>query len=245
MTVALAATLSAPGQNDVADVPSQERQAGSARKTYLLIGHAEGAKEPAGGYKLVVVLPGGDGSAAFHPFVKRMYKHGVPDGYLVAQLVAVKWSPDQQIVWPHKKNPVPKMEFGTEAFIEDVIADVGKRHAINAKHVFTLSWSSSGPAAYAASLQRKTSVTGSYVAMSVYNQQYLPPLPPAKGRAYYIEHSPEDKVCPFWMAKRAREDLVAAEANVQFSEYGGGHGWRGNVYGRIRKAIGWLEENTK
>ena len=107
------------------------------------------------------------------------------------------------------------------------------------------SLSSSGPAAYATSLQQETAITGSYVAMSVYNKKHLPPLSRAKGRAYYIEHSPDDKVCPFWMADRATKELAAAKARVEFSKYEGGHGWRGNLYGRIRKAVVWLEENTK
>ncbi len=246
LALSLSAVLPAAGQDDVADVPSQKLQAGKdTHKTYFLIGPRNEEGPPEGGYRLLVVLPGGDGSETFHPFVKRIYRNGLPGGYLVAQLVAVKWTPQQQIVWPHKKNRVTRMKFGTEEFIEAVIADVRKQHKINPKHVFTLSWSSGGPAAYATSLQRKTAVTGSYVAMSVYNKKYLPSLMTAKGRAYYIEHSPDDKVCPFWMAERAKKDLAAAKGKVEFSKYDGGHGWRGNLYGRIRKGITWLEENTK
>lgn len=86
---------------------------------------------------------------------------------------------------------------------------------INPKHVFTLSWSSSGPAAYAASLQEKSSVTGSFIAMSVFKPLQLPPLNRAKGHAYYLLHSPDDTVCPFWMAEEAVEALGQAGATTK------------------------------
>ena len=232
--------------DDIADVDSQKLHAGDdAKKTYLLIHARDTAEPPEAGYKLLVVLPGGDGSEAFHPFVKRIYKRGLPEGYLVAQLVAVKWTAGQRIVWPCKANKVSGMAFSTEEFVEAVIADVKKRYEVDRKHVFTLSWSSGGPAAYAVSLQQNKSVTGSYVAMSVFNNKYLPPLAKAKGHCYYIEHSPDDKTCPFWMARKAKEALAKNGAKVTLSTYEGGHGWRGDVYGRIRKAIAWLEAGTR
>ena len=238
--------VSAVAQDDVADIPSKKLQAGGdSNKTYFLIGPRTGEKPPDEGYKLLIVLPGGDGSEAFHPFVKRIYKHALPEGYLVVQLVAVKWTPEQQIVWPHKKNTVPEMKFSTEEFVEAVVADVREKHKVTEKHVFTLSWSSGGPAAYAISLQQKKTVTGSYIAMSVFNKTLSALSAHAKGHAYYIEHSPDDKVCPFWMANWAKRELTQAGAKVNLSTYKGGHGWKGNVYERIRKAIKWLEENTK
>lgn len=246
LAIILLSCPSAAGQDDVADVPSEKLQADSdPNKTYFLIYPRKAAKQPPEGFKLLVVLPGGDGSENFHPFVKRIYKYALPEGYLVAQPVAVKWTPNQQIVWPQKENKVPEMKFSTEEFIESVTADIKRKHPINGKHIFTLSWSSGGPAAYAASLQPEKSVTGSYVAMSVFNKKYLPPLTNAKGHCYYIEHSPDDKVCPFWMAKTAQKELSRHGAQVKFSAYPGGHGWRGNVYGRIRKGITWLETSTK
>ncbi|TKJ34616.1 MAG: hypothetical protein CEE38_17240 [Planctomycetes bacterium B3_Pla] len=236
----------AAAQDDIADIESKKlRVDDDPEKTYFLIQSSDDTPPPNGRYKLLVVLPGGDGSEAFHPFVKRIYKYGLPRGYLLAQIVAVRWIPNQQIVWPQKKNKVPKMNFSTEEFIESVIADIKRQYKIDGKHVFTLSWSSGGPAAYAASLQPEKSVTGSYVAMSVFNKKYLPPLTNAKGYSYYIEHSPDDRVCPFWMAERAKKELAEAGATVNLSTYKGGHGWRGNMYERIRKGTMWLEENTK
>src|SRR5262249_42979507 len=73
---------------DVADIPSKELKAGGdADKRYFLIGPNKDAKGPTDGYGLVVILPGGDGSAEFNPFVRRIYKNALPDGYLAAQPV--------------------------------------------------------------------------------------------------------------------------------------------------------------
>jgi predicted esterase len=189
-----------------------------------------------------VILPGGPGSADFHPFVKRIFKFALPAGYLVAQPVAVKWTDDQAIVWPTRKNPTSNMKSSTEEFVAAVIQEVAAKHPVNPKKVFTLSWSSSGPAAYAISLTEK-SVTGSFIAMSVFNPRLLPPLEGAKGRAYYLYHSPDDRVCPYRMAEQAARDLEQNHARVQLRTYAGGHGWRGGLYQDIRRGIEWLEKN--
>jgi hypothetical protein len=44
-------------------------------------------------------------------------KSALPDQYLAAQPIAVRWTPDQRIVWPTKTNPVAPMKFSTEEFI--------------------------------------------------------------------------------------------------------------------------------
>ncbi len=134
---------------------------------YFLIGPRQNAKIPDGGFALIIVLPGGDGSADFHPFVKRIYKYSLPETYLVAQAVAVKWNDKQQITWPIAKDRASGAKFSTEDFVNEIIKDTAKKHKLDSKHVFTLSWSSGGPAAYAISLTNKK-VTGSFVAMSVF-----------------------------------------------------------------------------
>ena len=91
----------------------------------------------------------------------------------MAQLVAPKWSPDQKIIWPTGKNKVPQQKTTTEAFIEAVIQDVASKQKLNKDRIYTLSWSSGGPAAYTASLSIP-SIHGSFVAMSVFNPKYLP-----------------------------------------------------------------------
>jgi predicted esterase len=72
----------------------------------------------------------------------------------------------------------------------------------------------------------------------------LPPLETAKGQAYYLYHSPDDRVCPYRMAQRAARDLERNEAKVQLMTYEGGHGWRGPLYDHIREGIEWLEKNS-
>src|SRR5262249_52669660 len=152
LSVALFAVRLA-AQEDVADVASQDLRAGKdEHKRYFLIGPAKDAPPPKNGYGLLVVLPGGDGSADFHPFVKRIFKNALPNGYVVAQPVAMKWTDKQQIVWPTAKNRVEGMKFTTEEFIDAVIKDTGDKHKLDPERVFTLTWSSSGPAAYAGSL---------------------------------------------------------------------------------------------
>lgn len=233
--------LSLVVQKDVADVASEKRTLKThKRMTYFLIPPAA-KNAPRNGYGLVVLLPGGSGSAAFHPFIKRIRKHAVPDDLIVAQPVAVKWTDTQRVVWPTEQSKVDKQEFSTEAFIDAVIKDVESVHRVDAKRVYAMGWSSSGPAIYAAAFRKATPLVGSYIMMSVYKPQQLPPVQNAKGRRFYIEHSPDDRVCPLWMAKKAHQQLKQAGARVTFSSYKGGHGFRGNIYGRMKTAFQWLE----
>jgi predicted esterase len=232
-----------PAQDDVADIKSQElRAGGDDNKRYFLIGPGadDAAARPPKG--LILVLPGGDGSADFQPFVKRIYKNAVPEGYLVAQLVAPKWTETQKIVWPTEKSRAEGMKFTTEEFAEAVIKDVAGQHKIDPRRVFTLTWSSSGPAAYAISLTSKQ-VTGSLVAMSVFKPDQLPDLAAAKGHRYYLYHSPDDRVCPYRMAEQAAKSLEQNGATVMLTTYEGGHGWRGNVFRDIEAGIKWLAEH--
>ncbi len=226
---------------DVADVPAQDLTVGDqARMRYFLIGGGKGAKPPKAGHRLIVVMPGGSGSADFHPFVRRLYKHAMNREFLVAQPVAVKWHRSQQIVWPTRVNPTRRQRFATEDFVEAVIKDVKKRYPIDPRCIFTLTWSSSGPAAYAISLQEKTAVRGSYIAMSVYRRKWMPPLKAARGHIYLLDHSPQDTICPFSHAKQAEAELTGAGAAVRLVTYEGGHGWRGDTYVRVRDGLGWM-----
>lgn len=229
-------------QDDIADVKSQEFKIGQdANKKYMLI-KPQGAT-PEEGYGLVIIMPGGDGGMGFHPFVKRMFKNAIPEGYLVVQPLPNKWSANQQIVWPTEKNKVPGMKHTTEELINSVIDDVGGKHKINPARVFTLTWSSSGPAGYAASLNCPK-VNGSFIAMSVFNPRFLPALDNAKGKPYFLYHSPDDRTCPYRMAQQAVTDLGKAGATVELKTYDGGHGWRGPMYDDIRSGVQWLEKNA-
>jgi predicted esterase len=236
----------ADDDDDVKDVPSQNLKAGKdEKKRYFLVGPAKDAKAPKGGWGLMVVMPGGDGSADFHPFVKRIFTNAIPEGYLVAQPVAVKWNEKQQIVWPtgRDKDTINGLKFTTEEFVDAVIDGVAAKHTIDPAKVFTLTWSSSGPAAYAVSLANPK-VRGSFVAMSVFRPDRLPPLEKADGHAYYLYHSPDDNVCPYRMAEQAVTALRKAGAKVELKPYAGGHGWRGPLYDDIQDGVAWLEKNA-
>jgi len=243
LTVAMSLVVSATAQVAVPQVRHEDLRAGNREKMrYFLLGPLSGPEAPMHGYSLMVILPGGDGGPDFLPFVKRLCTSALPGRYLVAELAATKWSPEQEIAWPTANTAVPKAEFTTEEFIQAVIDDVGKRHKVNPKQTFLLGWSSSGPAVYAASLGEHPPAAGYLVAMSVFKPDQLPRLDRAAGQAYLIYHSPQDKVCPFRMAVDAQNRLREHGAEVMFMTYSGGHGWRGDVYGDVRKAVDWLEK---
>lgn len=236
--------MSGFAQEDIADVRSKKFTLDNRKLQYYLIGSKEKRKAPEDGYKLLVVMPGGDGSADFLPFVKRIYKHALDDDYLIVQLIAPKWNRQQQIVWPVARDNVRGMKVPLEDFVAQAVADVAGRTRINDKQVHSLSWSSGGPAAYAISLAEDTPVKGSLVAMSVYKPANMPDLAVAEGKPYYLLHSPEDRVCPFRFAKQAQSELSENGAVVELATYDGGHGWLGDVYGNIRRGIKWLEEHS-
>lgn len=243
--------LFSPGaiaQDDVADVPSKDIRIGeNDKKQYFLTGPAKGAKASKSGFKLLLVMPGGDGSAEFNPFVRRIWKNAMPEGYLVAQLVAPKWTEEQakRVVWPTVKSKVPEAKFDTETFIAEVVADVRTHHKIDDKHIYALAWSSSGPAVHAAMLKKGTPLKGAFIAMSVFRPADLPDLAAAKGRPYYLYQSRGDKITTFSFAEAARDKLTEAGAKVKLVEYDGGHGWKGDVFGSIRRGIEWLESPGK
>jgi predicted esterase len=87
-------------------------------------------------------------------------------------------------------------------------------------------------------------VTGTFVAMSVFKPEWLPSLKAAKGRSFYVLHSPEDFI-PIKMAETARDELTKKGAKVGYETYEGGHGWHGDVFGTIRKGIDALEKSAK
>jgi predicted esterase len=199
------------------------------------------AAEPAG---LVVVLPGGDGSAEFHPFVSNIAKVALGGKYAVAQPVAIKWSPDHGITWPTLGSRVPGMRFSTEEFVGKVIGDVVSRRQIDRQRIYLLAWSSGGPAAYAIGLHKHSPVAGSLIAMSVFQPNELPPLASAAKRGFYLFHSPQDQVCPYRMAEQARTDLAQAGARATLMSYDGGHGWHGDIFGSIAAGIDWLDQGA-
>jgi predicted esterase len=229
------------------EVPAKDITiAGQSKQRYFLIGDTK-AKAREAGFGLVLVMPGGDGSIDFQPFVKNIQANALPEGYLVAQLIAVPSKNENQIVWPTAQFKDPKQTFTTESFIANVVSDVKDKQKVKVdpKRVFTLAWSSGGPAAYAASLAKDTPVTGSFIAMSVFHlQQLKSSLPAAKGKPYFLLQSPQDQVTAFFFLNLAKTQLTNAGATVEVAKYDGGHGWQGDAFGKIRPGIQWLEKQV-
>ncbi len=226
---------------DIADL----RAGGDDLKRYILIGPRAGAREPADGWKLLLVLPGGDGSSEFHPFVRNIAKQALPDGYLVAQLVAPVWrESEERVAWPTKGLPDDQMKFSTEEFIAAVIDDAASKKRVDGHHIYALGWSSGGPPVYAASVTPGARLDGALVAMSVYKPDQMPPLTGANGKAYYLLHSPEDFI-RMSFPEAAKKELTAAGAAVELQTYEGGHGWHGDVFANIRRGVEWLEARAQ
>jgi predicted esterase len=226
--------------------PEDIRVGNDDKKRYLLHAPPKEAKEAASGWRVLVVLPGGDGSAEFAPFLGHVRDEALGDGWLLAQIVAPVWDEDQakSIVWPTDKNRWKGMKFSTEKLVDLVVEDLAKRKHVDPKSIFTLSWSSGGPAAYAISLEPKTRIAGSFVAMSVFRPEWLPSLKTASGRFYYLYHSPQDTTVPMSMAEKARDELTKQGAVVELATYDGGHGWHGNVFDDIKHGVAWLQEQS-
>ena len=226
------------------DPPSAELTAGANdQMRFVLIGPMPN-DAPKDGYHLLLILPGGDGSADFRPFCTNLLKQALPPTYLVAELIAPKWRDgNDRIVWPTEKLRDEKMKFTTEEFMDAVVAEVQKKQKVDPKHVYALGWSSGGPPVYAAAMREKTPITGAFVAMSVFKPEQLPPLKKLDGRAFHILHSPQDFI-PMRFPEAARDTLKKAGAVTQLTTYEGGHGWHGDVFGSIRAGIEWLEKNS-
>ncbi len=238
----------ASAADDVADIKSEDVIVGKDKnKRYFRIGPHKGAKAPKKGYALLVILPGNNGSASFHPFCKRIFKHALPKDFVAVQPVAFEWKKGQSkhTTWPTKKSRVNKMKFTTEEFVDAVIKDAKKWQKIDPKRIYMLGWSSGGPPSYAISLTKGSKPAGYFVVMSVFHPSKLPKLAGAKGKAYYIAHSKADEVCEFKLAKDAERELKKNGAKVAFKEYAGGHKWPMPVYPEIRTGIAWLEKNAK
>lgn len=238
-TIILAANLSL-AQDDVADV-SCERIKLAEKKVYFVIGADAKAQEMR---PLLLVLPGGDGSEEFNPFIKRVWKNVVPE-FVVAQLVAVGAEDKGNIIWPTQKLKHTKQDFSTESFMAEVVKEVSARAKIDPQRVYAMGWSSGGPPLYASAASENSPVKGLFVAMSVFKAAELPTAAAVKGKRFYIYHSPEDRVCPIAMARQAKTQLTNLGAEATLMEYGGGHGWKGNVFQDMRAGIDWLEKKGK
>ena len=127
----------------------------------------------------------------------------------------------------------------------EVVEDAGSVYKIEDGEVFTLSWSSGGPAAYLGAATR-SEVKGHFVAMSVFREAWLPRrLNRFRGQRFFLYHSPEDPVCLIALAEAAKVRLEKEGAEVKWRTYSGGHGWApGNDhFAVVREALAWMTES--
>jgi uncharacterized protein (TIGR03067 family) len=232
---------------ELADVRSEDRRiGGDAHKRYFLIGPRQVDADAERGHSLLIVLPGGDGSADFNPFILRMYKYVLNDRWLVAQVVAPQWNERQgeSLVWPTDANRYPGAKFTTEELIESVIDDVRTQTKTAADRIYLLGWSSGGPPCYAMATRKNSPIAGAFIAMSIFVPQQLPSLDNASGKPFYLLQSPDDRVTRFVFAERAEKALKSAGAVAHLERYSGGHGWQGPIWKMVGDGIAWLETNT-
>jgi len=196
---------------------------------------AEGKRGP-----LLVVLPGGTGSRDFLPFVENGICGQAPDDCTGVLITAVKWQPDQGIIWPTEKNKVPGMQYTTDAYVRAVVAEVEKTQAIDPLQRVVLAWSSSGPAIYPLMVTKDSPFQRAYIAMSIWPGGQLGDLAAVKGRRFFLDQSPEDERTKFFHVREAVPALAKAGAVVRLSVYHGEHGWGEAPLPRIREGLRWL-----
>ena len=228
-----------PGSSSVAagetplPTPTEVKTAGGGLARYILIPPARPPQEQAR-VPLLLVLPGGDGSVEFHPFVRSIHELALEGRFAVAQVVA-----PPHVVWPTRSSTATWGTTGES--LTAIIDDVARGQPIDKDQVYALAWSSSGPAVYEAMLEPKSPLAGAFIAMSVFRPNDLPPLAAASGRRIYLLHSPDDAICPYRMAVDAKARLSAAGADVTLVDYAGGHGWHGPVQKNLKTGIAWLQ----
>ncbi len=212
---------------------------------FFLIGANPAVPGPApptlmGGRKLLLIIPGGDGSASLKPFGQRLHAQALDDTWLVAQLVAPKWDADQfeTLVWPTAKSPWNGARFTTEAFADAVVKEVAGRTAIDAKHVYILAWASGGPAGYAALLRQGSPFAGGVMAMSDFAIAKVEALKAARGKRVAIIHAEEDATTPIKTAEVARDWLARSGASVDLARIRGPRGWPEGTMPLLKEALG-------
>jgi predicted esterase len=242
--VLFAFASSGRAQEISSEIRVQQRSIGSnaSQKYFLIERKNEAETNKARG--LILILPGGSGNADFLPFCANVLTlYGIPSDFVVAELIAPEWSKDEnRVVWPSKAFPDLRAKFTSEDFVAAVVDDVSSLRNIDERFVFTLGWSSSGHVLYSASAANKK-IRGSIIAMSHFLPGRVPNLEQARGKNYFLYHSPEDQVCPFADARMAERTLKEHGAKVKLVTYKGGHGWVPNTYycDRIKEGIEWLK----
>ncbi|MEM0913735.1 MAG: hypothetical protein AAGK09_03905 [Planctomycetota bacterium] len=217
------------------------------RQQYFLIGDpAESA--PQDGWGVLVVLPGGDGGAGFHPFVSNIAEQWAPPGYLTVQLVALPGDPN--LTWPtrHSLQRTKKQSFTTEAHLAAVLDEITESLpdgvTLDPGRRLVLGWSSGGPPAYAITTDPQLGFRGAFVAMSIFPADTADNLD-ADGKAFALLQSPQDRITPWSHVARAEQALTQAGAAFWKRGYAGGHGWQGDSIAKLQAGLAWLDEQVE
>ncbi len=197
-------------------------------------------------FGLIVALAGGTGNGEdLTDFWQEAIQKSLKDGYFVALPIAPKWSASQPAAWVTQQSmaQVKDARFSTEAFLDEILADVTARYPIDRSRLFLHGVAEGGMAAYACSLSAVTPFRGFYILSSTFKSALLPPLARARGRAYLIQQSREDKLAPYFQATAAEELLRKQSAVVKLLTYRGEHGYKfaEKPWDQVAQAIGWLE----
>jgi predicted esterase len=194
---------------------------------------------------LLVVLSADANDYSQRQFWTEIAQTALRGHYYIALPIAPKWSANQPSLWITQGNraQVSRAKFTTESFVAAIVKDVIEHYAINPAHIFLHGAAESGPAVYASALDETTPFKGFYILASAFRSTQLPPLPRAKNRRFFLQHSHEDKVSPYWMAAAAEKLLADHGATVKLAAYRGGHGYAFEDSGsdRVAEAIAWLE----
>ncbi len=113
---------------DLADVPALDlRIADDEKKRYFLIGNVESPSPKKAGRRVLVVMPGGDGSAAFSPFIRRIYPKDIKRrmGDRANRCSEMGERPKRCLA--HEISPFSTARFSTEQLFDEVMADVAAR----------------------------------------------------------------------------------------------------------------------
>lgn len=197
-------------------------------------------KDPSAGKpaRLLVVVPGGTGSADFWPWVRDSLAAQVPAECAVAMVTAARWRDDQQIVWPTTQHPVDGMKYPTEKVVRAVVRQVAREFAVGPGDVAVLAWSSGGAAMHPLLAAADGPFARGYVAMSVFPEGL--DLAAVAARRYVLDQSPEDQTTLFQHVRTAHAALTKAGAQVLVTTYRGGHGWHDDPLPRLKKNLAWL-----
>lgn len=228
-----------PDAEDVKAIPSASFLVGEdPKKRYLVSGKIEPGKPK----NVLVVMPGGDGSPDFHPFVKRIQMNVLDENWIVVQPIAPRWDNNEdRVVWPSEGVPYAAAKFPMESFLDGMFDELRTRHKLNVGKTYMLGWSSSGPAIYSYAAHGKHTIDGAFVAMAVFNPEFFGDAKTLAVKRFYLLHSPQDFI-KMSHPEAAKAKLESMKIPVTLTTYEGGHGWHGPVFDMIAQGMDFLKK---